>query len=250
MRLHKKIEKLSSPKALPHNKLVLNYYDDVVKSYLTQNADPNFIKRLMFDHDLDFPLFAQVLRQKIQYELILLNKINEIQEACGNHLEGIQNYDETILCILILGTDNGRLAILQNKTNLSETQEKYYNMILDLPAVDAAAKRIINADLALGWTERAAPNDFKELVKREISNALGGQKRVQGIDVIALRVLWAIAKRLQNGNPKLQTFLCAPSEKALQLMKNFPVLGRNVRICLKDENVKRLLGEFLLLLND
>lgn len=247
MRLYNKIQKLH-PKSSSHHQWVLSYYGEVVVSYLNQNEDPNFIKRLMFDPDLDLPAIAHALRQKIQYELMLLNKIAEIQAACALILNGTQQYEEAMNCVLTLGSDDGRLALLQNNTNLSETQEGYHAIALRIPSIREAAKNIIESDPHLAWAGLPVPINFANLVKQELLTYTR-KKRIKEVNVIALRILWTMAKTLQTGNKNLAVFLCFSPQTALKFMIESPALGRNVRACLKDENIKRLLVEFMLLLN-
>lgn len=241
VRLHRKIEKISYDKQI-HKQRVLNYYKQVVESYLRQNDDPNFIKRLMFDHDLDLPSIAKTLRQKIQYELLLLNKIGEIEAASHLCKEGVN-------CLLSLSTLNGRLDLLHNKvSDLSKTVEEYHVKGLTIPVIVQAAQTIINSDPTLAWVNLPLPSNFTNLVKTEILKTTG-KKRIENVGAIGLKILWSVTMNHHAGNPKLATFLCFNTQKALQLMRESSTLGRNVRACLRDENIKRLLNEFGQILN-
>jgi hypothetical protein len=253
VRLKTKIEKIF-PGSPPHRQWVLSYYDEVVITYLKKNDDPAFIKSLMFDPTVAFPFIAHSLRQKMQYELLLLNKIAEIENACSSILNGTHFYKESIKCILTLGTDNGRLALLQSKTRgLTNIQEGYFKVGLQIPAIIEAAKRIIFNDPTLGWVD-SFPNweffdrkNFNNLVCKEIS--ISKQKKFKEVNLIALRILWNTAQENLPKNPKLAIFLCITTEQVLQIMKEHPTLARNVKDCLGQEDVKRLLSEFTLLLD-
>lgn len=255
-RLYEKVKKIQ-PESIPEHKWVLYYYSEVIGSYLKQNEDPNFIKKLMFDQNLDFPLIAHALRQKFQYELLLLKKISEIQIACEDILKGTQNYEEAIRCLLAIGTDSGRITLLKERTShLKDTQEKYCRDALKISTIAETANRIICNDLALAWVDFHPHQielldliDFEDLIKKELIKKTG-KKTIKNINVIALRILWIIAKKLQIGNVKMATFLCCSSEEALTYMKNHNKLSRNVESCLKKDGVKKLLGEFTQLLRD
>lgn len=240
LRLHGKIRNLYYLNGI-EKQTVLIYYNKVVESYLRQNASPDFIKRLMFDPRLEFPVIAQNLRQKIQFELNLIDKITEIKIACDRFLNGTQHYDDAIRTILLLSTNEGRFGHLYPKiSNLTSTQEKYYKTGLELAPIINAAEMIIAHDPFLN-REDPLPEHFIRLVYTQISEK--ENKKIKQAQLIALNILYTTAKKSQNGNARLSSFLCFSIDDAMNLMKS-ATIRRNVKSCLTDPAVQKLLVEF------